>query len=61
MKFKFLIAFALVSVLSSCSSDDNSGSGGNDDNNPPPPVVTNYLPLKTGNYWTYRVERPDLS
>jgi hypothetical protein len=48
MKFKFLIALALVTVLSSCSSDDNSGDNGDN-------IATNYLPLETGKYWTYRV------
>lgn len=45
MKPRLLIAFALFSVLFSCSSDDNSETVNE----------TNYLPLKSGNFWTYKV------
>lgn len=45
MKFRLLLASAFALALASCSSD-SSNSG-----NP-----TNYLPLETGNFWTYRVE-----
>lgn len=51
MKFKLLIALALFTVLTSCSSDDNSNTGGS----------TNYLPLGTGNFWTYNVTGVNVS
>ncbi|WP_300564575.1 hypothetical protein [Flavobacterium sp.] len=47
MKLKFILAIAFVSTLFSCSSDDSNGNTPEND--------TTYLPLKTGNYWTYDV------
>lgn len=53
MKTKILTALAFVSVLFSCSSDDNQVINTNDPGNTGP--TTNYLPLTTGNFWTYKV------
>ncbi len=47
MKPKFILAIAFASVLFSCSSDDSNGNTSEND--------TTYLPLKTGNFWTYDV------
>lgn len=53
MKTKFLIAFAFVSVLFSCSSDNNQTANPNDTGNSGP--NTTYMPVTTGNFWTYKV------
>jgi len=53
MKTNFYKLLALFLVLSSCSSSDSSN---NDTNN-----ETIYLPLTTGNYWTYDVETVDMN
>ncbi|MES2544377.1 MAG: hypothetical protein V4548_05795 [Bacteroidota bacterium] len=45
MKTKFLIAFAFVATLFSCSSDDGGSGGG----------ITNYFPLEDGYFWKYNV------
>lgn len=50
MKFRLLLTSAFVLALASCSSD--SSNGGN---------ATNYLPLETGNFWTYRVQGDAIS
>lgn len=49
MKFR-LLTVLMAGLLYSCSSDDNGPAGGSDQN---------YLPLTTGNYWTYDVEGTD--
>ncbi|MSP84902.1 MAG: hypothetical protein EXR18_03635 [Flavobacteriaceae bacterium] len=47
MKIKFLLSFAVLTLLFSCSSDSNSGTDSS--------TQTNYFPLALRNYWKYRV------
>ena len=45
MKFKLLIAVALLTILASCTTDTSISTE----------PETNYLPLAIGDYWTYNV------
>lgn len=49
---KFILPFAIVSLLlASCSGDDDSGN--NNENNTP---TADFLPLGEGNFWVYNVD-----